>query len=249
MPYVVASDAEPFLRSLPDRSVDLFLIDPPYCNTARPLWEKQWDDPAAYTSWLVGLGSIARDKVRRTGSLIVFQPLGKHGHHPIFDVIRGLEESWHFRNWITWKRNRAPAKNKTYPNCRDEILWFSASADDSLVTFNVPFLDQAPKRPGKTPLKKVTNVWDDVPQVFRPTRVCERPLPLIARLIKTHSDPGELIVDFFSGSGTTGIVAHNLGRRFLGCEAIAEDAEAADGRVTAAKRVAGADSVTPQRRK
>ena len=65
---------------------------------------------------------------------------------------------------------------------------------------------------------------------------CQRPLPLISRLVRTHSNPNDLVVDFFSGYGTTGIVAHHLGRRFLGCELIPEDAVEADRRVTDAKR-------------
>ena len=72
--------------------------------------------------------------------------------------------------------------------------------------------------------------------MHRPERSCRRPLPLISRLIKTHSDQGDLVVDFFAGYGTTGIVAHNLGRRFLGCEQVEKDAQEADRRVSAAKQ-------------
>jgi DNA modification methylase len=49
-------------------------------------------------------------------------------------------------------------------------------------------------------------------------------------LVKTHSNPGDLVVDPFAGYGTTGIVALKTGRRFLGCEKILTDAEAADVR-------------------
>ncbi len=113
--------------------------------------------------------------------------------------------------------------------------WFSASAKERDYTFNVPFLDERPRRQGKTEFKKVTNVWADIELVNRPERSCRRPLPMIGRLIKAHSNPGDLVVDFFSGYGTTGIVAHNLGRRFLGCEQVEADAIEADRRVTAAR--------------
>lgn len=236
MTYVTAADAKDFLLTLKDESVDLFLIDPPYFGIVRDLWDNQWASAEEYAAWLVGLCKLARQKAKRRGSLIMFQALGRHQQHPIFEVITGVEhEGWCFRNWITWKKARAFGKANDYLYCRDEILWFSASSEREAVTFNVPFTDQRPKRAtAKHPFKKASNVWDDIEQVYRPERSCRRPLPLLARLIKTHSDPGHLVVDFFAGYGTTGIVAHNLGRRFLGCEQIESDALEADRRVAAA---------------
>ena len=233
--YVVAADAKDFLAALRDESVDLFLLDPPYFRIVGDLWDHQWESPEVYAEWLVGICTLARQKVKPTGSLVIFQGMGKHGQHPVFLVVAGIEKTWHFRNWITWKKSRAFGKSGNYLFCRDEILWFSATPRDDKTTFNTPFPDRRLKRPGKTEFKKVSNVWDDIEQVFRPERSCRRPLPLLARLIKAHSNPGDLVVDCFAGYGTTGIVAHNLGRRFLGCEAIEEDAVAADARVTAAK--------------
>jgi site-specific DNA-methyltransferase (adenine-specific) len=236
--YVVAADARDFLPTLKDGSVDLFLIDPPYFRIIGDLWDNQWDSSEEYASWLVDLCTVARQKVKPEGSLVMFQAIGRHDQHPIFQVVSGVERAgWNFRNWITWKRARPFGKKKDYLFGRDEILWFSASTRRDGITFNVPFTDQRPKRgSGKYDFKKVSNVWDDIELVHRPERSCRRPLPLIARLVKTHSNPGDLVVDFFAGYGTTGIVAHNLGRKFRGCEQITQDAEQADKRVAAAKQ-------------
>jgi site-specific DNA-methyltransferase (adenine-specific) len=43
----------------------------------------------------------------------------------------------------------------------------------------------------------------------------QKPLKLLERIVRVHSSPGDLVLDFFAGSGTTGIAAANLGRRFL----------------------------------
>jgi site-specific DNA-methyltransferase (adenine-specific) len=233
--YVVAADAKAFLAALRDESVDLFLLDPPYFKTVSEAWDHQWNTVEAYVEWLVAICTLARRKVKLTGSLVLFQGIGKHGRHPVFQVVSGIERAWHFRNWITWKKSRAFGKGSNYLYCRDEILWFSATSRDDKTTFNQPFLERRLKRPGKTEFKKVSNVWDDIEPNFRPERPCRRPMPLLARLIKAHSNSGDLVIDCFAGYGTTGIVAHNLGRRFLGCEAIEADAIAADARVTAAK--------------
>lgn len=233
---MAAADAGEFLASLEDGSVDLFLIDPPYFGIVRDLWDNQWASPDEYAEWLVGLCKRARQKVKPTGSLVMFQAIGRHGQHPIFQVVSGVErEGWCFRNWITWKRARAFGKKNDYLYCRDEILWFSACEDRGALTFNVPFTDQKTKRStAKHEFKRVSNVWDDINMVHKPERSCRRPMPLIARLIKTHTTAGDLVVDFFAGFGTTGIVAQNLGRRFRGCEQIEQDANEADRRVARA---------------
>jgi len=242
MNYVVAADAKDFLPTLADESVDLFLIDPPFYGISRDLWDNDWDNPSIYAAWLVDLCEIARRKVKPDGSLIVFQPIGKHNEHPVFEIVVGIERTWHFQNWITWKKARSFGKTCNYPFGREEILWFSASGKPKKLTFNEPFTDQRHKRPGKTEFKRVSNVWDDIELVFRPERSCRRPMPLISRLVRTHSNPGDLVVDFFSGYGTTGIVAHYLKRRFLGCEQIEKDAEEANRRVAEALVVAKASS-------
>ena len=53
------------------------------------------------------------------------------------------------------------------------------------------------------------------------------------RIIATHSNPGDLVVDTFCGWGTTGVAALKLGRRFLGCERIPGDAKLANERCLA----------------
>jgi hypothetical protein len=100
-----------------------------------------------YAKWLVDLCVLAREKVKPNGSLIMFQAIGKHGQHPVFQVVAGVERVWHFRNWITWKKARAFGKGTNYLFCRDEILWFSAAAEEGRATFNTPMTDQKLKRP------------------------------------------------------------------------------------------------------
>jgi site-specific DNA-methyltransferase (adenine-specific) len=66
-----------------------------------------------------------------------------------------------------------------------------------------------------------TSVWEHpvIPTWAHKYHKNEKPLGLIERLIRVFTDPGALIIDPFAGSGTTGVAALNLGRRFLGWEA------------------------------
>lgn len=114
------------------------------------------------------------------------------------------------------------------------------SPERTEVTFNIPLTNiergyegYNKKYPAKSKFKRVTNVWSDIPELMRPKRKAQKPVPLMERIIQTHSNPGDLVVDPFAGWGTTGIAALGLGRRFFGNEGIIEDAKEANERCEA----------------
>jgi DNA modification methylase len=241
-PYVSAETAEDFLQSLQPETVDLILIDPPYYGIVDDSWDNQWSSVEDYVAWLSSTCLRALPLLKSNGSLIFFGGIGKHGCHPFWSVCERLERGdnmghYTFRNMITWKKRRAYGKSHDYLFCREEIAWYSKSPDRTSVTFNIPLTSEKrgyagwnKKYAAKSEFKRVSNVWDDVPELMRPERNCQKPLPLMRRLVETHSNPNDLIVDMFVGYGTTGIAALGLGRKFVGCEAIAADAIAADDR-------------------
>lgn len=244
MSHIVAQKAEDFVCALDKETIDLVLIDPPYYGIVDDSWDNQWASEDEYVLWLVNLLKLAYFKLKPTGSLLMFGGIGKHGSHPLFKVISGLETSlfvgdpaFFFRNMITWKKRRAYGKSHDYLFCREEIVWMSKSSVRTEVTFNVPLLDVKrgyagfnKKYAAKSEFKRVSNVWDDIPELMRPKRTAEKPIPLLKRLVATHSNPGDLIIDFFAGTGSTGVAALELSRRFMGCEAIEADAMAANAR-------------------
>ena len=73
--------------------------------------------------------------------------------------------------------------------------------------------------------KLISDVWDDIPDLMhsplseRTGYPTQKPERLLARLIEATTEPGDLVCDPFSGSGTTGVVAKGLGRRWVICEA------------------------------
>lgn len=250
---VLPLDASVFLGMLPDKSVDLILTDPPYFGIVEDSWDNQWSSVAQFVGWLAGVLRAGRRVLKDNGSLLFFGGIGKHKLHPFFDVLQSLEDTYAFRNLLTWKKRRAYGKSHDYLFCREEIAWLSASAERTSVTFNIPLLDEKrgyqgwdPKHPAKSEFKRVSNVWTDdlerslsddaspvldIPELMRPERTAQKPIPLMDRLIRTHSNTGDLVVDPFAGWGSTGVSAVRLGRRFLGAEAIEADAVLADERV------------------
>lgn len=232
--YVYDRDALSFINTLEDGSVSLLCTDPPFYGIVAEEWDNAWPSTAAYAEWFCGILHAARPKLTPTGSVVFFGAIGKHGHRPLFPVMGQLEAAgiYTYRNWITWKKRRAYGKSHDYLFCREEILWYSVSAERTEVTFNIPLTSEKrgyagfdPKYPAKSEYKRVSNVWDDIPELMRPVRTCQKPIPLMRRLIETHSNPGDLVIDPFSGTGATGMAALMAGRRFRGTDA---DPKAAD---------------------
>jgi site-specific DNA-methyltransferase (adenine-specific) len=130
----------------------------------------------------------------------------------------------HFKNEIIWAYDYGGRPKNRWPPKHDTILWYAA--DPEHYAFNYDEMDRIPymapglvtkekAERGKTP----TDVWwhTIVPTSGRektgyPT---QKPLGILNRLIKVHTDPGDVVLDFFAGSGTTGESAARHGRGFV----------------------------------
>jgi site-specific DNA-methyltransferase (adenine-specific) len=138
----------------------------------------------------------------------------------MLDDIFGPER---FLNEIIWAYDYGGRRKDIWPRKHDNILWYGKGDE---WTFNIDAIDRIPyMAPGLvTPEKAArgkmpTDVWwlTIVPTNSRertgyPT---QKPEKLLERIVAASSSPGELVLDFFAGSGTTGVVAKKLGRHFL----------------------------------
>lgn len=235
--YIINSSAENFAKILKPNSVDLLLTDPPYYGIVDEAWDHQWDSETIYANWLVDIIGMFVPALKPNASVLIFQAIGKHGESPVVFVRKNLEKILFYRNWITWKKRRGYGKSHDYLFCREEILWFSVSKERTEVIFNIPlsnikrgYAGFNSKYPAKSEYKRISNVWSDIPELMRPERQCQKPLPLMDRFIETHSNEGDLVIDPFAGWGSTGVSALRLKRKFLGCEINKEDADKANER-------------------
>ncbi len=139
----------------------------------------------------------------------------------LLDAIFGREC---FLNEIIWAYDYGGRTKKRWPPKHDNILWYVNDARN--YTFNYEEMDRIPYLApelvgavkaalGKTP----TDVWW---HTIVPTRGREKtgyptqkPLGVLNRLVKVHTRPGDLVLDFFAGSGTLGEAAARLGREFI----------------------------------
>jgi DNA modification methylase len=242
--YVVNSDALSFVSSFDDASVDLFLFDPPYYDIVTDAWDNQWTTLDEYVKWLTQIVSVCSNKLTSKGSIVFFGAIGKHGSHPLWRLCESIEQNTDltYRNCITWKKRRAYGKSHDYLFCREEIVWYSKSNVRTEVTFNIPYLKTKrgydgfdKNHPAKSEYKRVSNVWDDIPELMRPKRNTQKPLELLERLILTHSNVGDLVVDLFCGTCPTGIAAVKNDRCFVGCDLDETVIDAANAACAAAK--------------
>lgn len=138
----------------------------------------------------------------------------------ILDEIFGPER---FLNEIIWTYDYGGRARDKWARKHDNILWYAKSDRWS---FNRDSIDRIPyMAPGLVGAEKAergklpTDTWW---MTIVPTNSRERtgyptqkPVKLLERIIRASSNPGELVADFFGGSGTTGVAAKRLGRRFL----------------------------------
>jgi site-specific DNA-methyltransferase (adenine-specific) len=129
-----------------------------------------------------------------------------------------------FMNEIVWAYDYGGRPRHRWPSKHDTILWYALKTDDYIFNFDemdrIPYMAPGLVTPekaerGKTP----TDVWwhTIVPTNGRektgyPT---QKPLGVLNRVIKVHSRPEDVVLDFFAGSGTTGEAAARHGRGFV----------------------------------
>ena len=143
--------------------------------------------------------------------------------HNIYSIGMALEEEgFKIINNITWQKTNPPPNLacKTFTHSTETILWARKDLKNVKYTFNYEVMKQMNGN------KQMKDVWttsitkpSEKKQGKHPT---QKPLALIADLINKHSNEGEIVLDCFAGSCTTGVAAVLNNRQFIGCELDAE---------------------------
>lgn len=244
---LIIGDSAEVMRELPAGSIDMIFADPPYNmqlggDLTRPdnsrvdgvddVWDK-FDDLKAYDSFTRDWLAAARHALSEDGSLWVIG-----SYHNIFRVGTALQNiGFWILNDIVWvKTNPMPNfKGRRFTNAHETLIW-AAKSPDSRYTFNY----EAMKR-----LNDDLQMRSDwlLPLCTGPERVrdadgrkahpTQKPEALLYRVILAATNPGDVVLDPFVGSGTTAAMAKRLGRRFIAMEREAEYAALAEARVAA----------------
>lgn len=218
-------------RSLQPGSVDLAYVDPPFfterahSGEAGEFGDTWGGDLRTYLQYLGARLDAIWQTLCPEGSLLIH--LDWHAVHAVKVGADGLWGRDRFVSEIIWAYNSGGGSRKRYGRRHDNILWYARgkapcfNADEARVPYSAVI---ASKRAHLFhPEGKVSG---DVLTIPRPPNHAkewvgfptQKPLALLTHLVKVHSRPGELVADFFCGSGTTLVAAKALGRRAFGCD-------------------------------
>jgi site-specific DNA-methyltransferase (adenine-specific) len=182
-------------------------------------WDDAFDD---YLGFLAPRLAETRRILTPDGSLF-FHIDAREAHYCklLLDQVFGRAS---FLNEIVWAYDYGGRPRDRWPAKHDTIFWYAVDprrhvfrhADIDRIPYMAPGLMSAEKAArGKTP----TDVWWNT--IVSPTGKektgypTQKPLRILERIVTVHSDPGDLVVDFFAGSGTTGEAAARHGRSYL----------------------------------
>ena len=222
-------DAIEGLKKLPDASVDLVITDPPY-NIARKdrqtmksgrivstmdLWGS-WDSfhPFDYDLLILQVLSQCYRVLKPGGALYMFTAREQSGYF----VRRAVERGFTYRNQLAIvKKCPQPSLSKANWRSAFELCLYVTKGKPKL--FN--FVSQ----------QECVNLYAYSTRFKCTDHPTEKPLEFIERLVAVSSNPGDLVLDPFMGSGTTAVAAKALGRDYLGFDLSAEYIKMANTRL------------------
>lgn len=230
---IINGDLFEVMDFLPEKSVDLMIIDPPY-NLSKNFngfkFEKRTSDSYLdyLESWFPKIIKLLKDN----GSLYICGDWKCSS-----ELYQVVSKYLIVRNRITWQREKGRGSSNNWKNCTEDI-WFATKSDDYY--FDVDAVKQKKKiiapykengkpkdwvesEDGNYRLTYPSNFWDDISIPFwsmpentdHPT---QKPEKLIAKLILASSSPSAFVFDPFLGSGTTAVAAYKLNRNYCGIE-------------------------------
>jgi modification methylase len=245
---ILVGDCVEALGRLAPASVDLVFADPPYNlqlegALSRPdqsvvdAVDDDWDKFASfadYDAFTRGWLGAARRAMKPEATIFVIG-----SYHNIFRVGAIMQDlGYWILNDIVWRKaNPMPNfRGRRFTNAHETMIWAARGAEAKGYTFNYEALKAGnedcqarsdwflPICTGAERLKDASG---------RKSHPTQKPEALLARVLLAASNPGDLVLDPFFGTGTTGAVARRLGRSYLGLERDPVYADAARARIAA----------------
>ncbi|MFQ5806506.1 MAG: DNA-methyltransferase [Phycisphaerae bacterium] len=222
---VYCGDALKLLPKWPAASVDLVFADPPY--NIGYIYDRYHDDrpDEEYVAWCRAWMAACQRVLKPSGSFYI-----AIGDDFAADLrIVGRELGMHLRNWIIWRYTFGQHMKNKFCRAHTHIFYFTKHPRE--FTFN----DRALRFPSArhteyqdlraNPLGRLPDdVWDEFSRVCGTFKErdglhgCQMPEAMLTRIVLASSNPGDIVLDPFVGSGTTAVAAKRLGRRYVGID-------------------------------
>lgn len=228
------ADCLQILNQLPDNSIDMIFADPPYnlsnggftvhagrrVSVNKGEWDKSkgfQDDYEFHHRWL----ATCKRVLKTHGTIWI-----SGTYHSIYQCGHALQAlGYHILNDISWfKPNAAPNLSGRFFTASHETIIWARKDPKAKHTFNYQLMRSGhwPEDKLKIPGKQMRSVWS-----INPPRSWEKkfgkhptqkPFDLLKRIVLASTNEGDIVLDPFTGSSTTGVAAHTHDRKFVGID-------------------------------
>lgn len=224
---LIQGDSLSILKKIESKSIDMIFADPPYflsgdgitCNSGKMVSVKKgdWDEKVDINQkhkfnrkWI----KLCKEVLKDDGTLWISGTM-----HNIYSIGMALEqEGFKIINNITWKKLNPPPNIscRAFTHSTETILWAKKDMKRAKHKFNYDIMKNLNGG------KQMKDVWET--SLTKPSeKKCgkhptQKPIDLLEKIILSSTDENDLILDPFNGSGTTGIVASKLNRKYIGIE-------------------------------
>lgn len=225
---VTQGDCITLLRQIPDNSIDMVFADPPFNLNKKYKSTNDKLQIQDYLDWCkIWITEVVR-VTKPSGSIFLHNIPKWLTHYATF-----LNELATFKHWISWDASTAPM-GKTLQPAHYGILFY-AKNHKALKFYEVRYphkrcrkchylhKDYGGKKPILHPFGPlVSDVWTDIHRIrhnkYRDEHPCQLPIHLLERIVLMTTDEQDIVLDPFTGTGTSLIAAKRLGRQFIGFE-------------------------------
>ena len=224
---LIKGDCLEVLKNIESNSIDMIFADPPYflsgdgitCSAGKMVSVKKgnWDEKIEIKEkhefnkkWI----NLCKNVLKDNGTIWISGTM-----HNIYSIGMALEEEgFKIINNITWKKLNPPPNIscRAFTHSTETILWAKKDSKRTKHKFNYEVMKELNGG------KQMKDVWET--SLTKPSeKKCgkhptQKPIELLERIVLASTDENDLILDPFNGSGTTGIVASRLNRRYIGIE-------------------------------
>ena len=224
---LIQGDSFKILKKIEPKSIDMIFADPPYflsgdgitCSGGKMVSVNKgaWDEKVSILDkhkfnkkWI----KLCYDVLKDDGTIWISGTM-----HNIYSIGMALEEEgFKIINNITWRKLNPPPNIscRAFVHSTETILWAKKDLKKSKHKFNYSTMRELNGG------KQMKDVWET--SLTKPSeKKCgkhptQKPIALLEKIILSSTDENDLILDPFNGSGTTGIVASKLNRRYIGIE-------------------------------
>ena len=248
---IINCDACKALRDFPAGLVQAVIADPPYYNVLKEDWDTQWGEASEYLNWSLIWVSESMRVLKEDGLLFCFGQLGKR-EHIFIHLMSTLCIRYQYHDLIIWDRavgynerrdSFTPAYEMILVLRKGEKPKFNKEAirepydNQTIASYlrDKRYKDKDARLRHLVEGKYSTNIirvpslkGSSSEKVGHPS---QKPLELISKLVLCSTDPGDLVLDPFLGSGTTAVAAQQLGRDWIGIECNKNYVEIAEQRL------------------